>query len=198
MADDEHHGDAYHPKDALGAAIKGGLITTGAGALVSAIQNTLTKQNVGAMSIFTRTGSTIAVFGAMGGVFEFTKIASANLRQKDDSYNHGIGGFFAGTMLGLRFRTAPAVMGYGTALAVIMTAFNYTGGRLVGYSKDPSVDEVARKEYLRKNRRRPLEDTVRELGEGRGIYAPGYTETRAERIKDAYGYDVPAPVSAAP
>ena len=56
----------------------------------------------------------------------------------------------------------------GAGLAVILAAFNYTGGRLSGYAKDPDVDEVGRKEYLRRNRRRPLEDTVAELGEGRG------------------------------
>lgn len=65
-------------------------------------------------------------------------------------------------------RTAPAVLGYGTALAVVLYAFTYTGGKLSGYQRDPSVDEVGRKEYLRKNRRRPVEGTVHNLGEGRG------------------------------
>ena len=67
-------------------------------------------------------------------------------------------------------RSAPAVLGYGTSLAVILAAFNYTGGRLVGAELDPEVDEVARKEYLRKNRRRSIEETINELGEGRGTY----------------------------
>jgi len=40
--------------------------------------------------------------GAMGGAYEFAKTASANLRQKDDVWNPTIGGFCAGTMLGLR------------------------------------------------------------------------------------------------
>lgn len=53
----------YQPKDAIGATVKAAMITTAAGAFVSTIQNTLTRQNVGAMGIFTRTGSTIAVFG---------------------------------------------------------------------------------------------------------------------------------------
>lgn len=55
--------EQYQPKDAVGAAIKATLVTGGAGAFVSTIQNTLTKQNVGAFGIFTRTGGTIAVFG---------------------------------------------------------------------------------------------------------------------------------------
>lgn len=39
---------------------------------------------------------------AMGGTYEFTKYASANLREKNDSYNSAIGGFLAGSVLGLR------------------------------------------------------------------------------------------------
>ena len=65
-------------------------------------------------------------------------------------------------------RSAPAVLGYGTALAAILYAFTYTGGRFTGYQRDPDVDEVSRKEYLRKNRRRDIEETVHNLGEGRG------------------------------
>ena len=60
-------------------------------------------------------------------------------------------------------------MGYGTGLAALLYAFAYTGGSLSGYQRDPEVDEVTRKEYMRKNRRRPVEDTVNELGEGRGM-----------------------------
>ena len=52
--------------------------------------------------------------------------------------------------------------------AVILGAYDYTGGVLTGYKKDNEVDEFERKEYLRKNRRRPIEQTISELGEGRG------------------------------
>ena len=55
--------EVYHPKDAVDAGLKGILTLGAAGTMVSAIQNTLTKQNVSAWGIFTRTGSTIAVFG---------------------------------------------------------------------------------------------------------------------------------------
>jgi hypothetical protein len=53
----------YQPKDAIDAAIKGAMITGAAGLFVSAIQNTLTKQRVGAWGVFTRTGGTIGVLG---------------------------------------------------------------------------------------------------------------------------------------
>jgi hypothetical protein len=70
----------------------------------------------------------------------------------------------------LSVRSAPSVLGYGSAFAVILYAFTHTGGQLRGLSRDPDVDEVSRKEYLRKNRRRPIEETVHELGEGRGKF----------------------------
>jgi hypothetical protein len=71
-----------------------------------------------------------------------------------------------------------------------MGVYDYTGGKLTGYDKDPSIDEVARKEALRKDRRRPIEETIAELGEGRGIYAPGYEERRRQRLKERYVVDV--------
>ena len=63
MAQADQVEELYQPKDAVGATIKATLVTGTAGTFVSAIQNVLTKQNVGAFGVFTRTGSTIAVFG---------------------------------------------------------------------------------------------------------------------------------------
>ena len=40
----------------------------------------------------------------MGGSYEFVRYATANLREKDDSLNTGLGGFVAGNILGLRCR----------------------------------------------------------------------------------------------
>jgi len=62
----------------------------------------------------------------------------------------------------------PAIIGYGAGLAIVLSAFDYTGAMLTGYTKDPEVDEVERKEALRKNRRRPIQETLEQLGEGRG------------------------------
>ena len=67
-------------------------------------------------------------------------------------------------------RTFPAVLGFGAGLAIVQGAFDYTGGKFSGYDKDPNVDEYERKEALRKNRRRPIQETLEELGEGRGEF----------------------------
>lgn len=123
----------------------------------------------------------------MGGAYEFFRTAAANLREKNDSYNEAIGGFCSGAMLGVRcqlrpcqtrsspidpdaVRTIPSVLGYGAGLSIVMAAFDYTGGSFLGYGTDPTVDEYERKEALRANKRRPIAETLQELGEGRGPY----------------------------
>ncbi|WEW60586.1 hypothetical protein PRK78_006073 [Emydomyces testavorans] len=181
----------YHPQDALSATIKTTLMTGSAGLFASAVQNTLAKQNIGPWGVFTRTGSTITLFAAMGGAYEFVKTASANLREKEDHWNATWGGFFAGAAMGLRARTFPAVLGYGATVATVIGIFEYTGGSLQGYPVDRNVDEFERRQALRTNYRSPAEQTIAELGEGRGIYGPGYAERRRERIKQNYGIDVP-------
>lgn len=61
----------------------------------------------------------------------------------------------------------PRIVGYGALTAVVLAAYEYTGGSLRGKGRDPEVDEYERKEMLRKNRRRPMEETIAEIGEGR-------------------------------
>lgn len=62
----------------------------------------------------------------------------------------------------------PIVLGAGAGFGVACAAFKYTNG-LSGYAtKEDNEDEVARKEELRKMRRRPLQETLEQLGEGRG------------------------------
>lgn len=86
------------------------------------------------------------------------------------------------------------MLGFGALTAVVLGAYDYTGGRLNGYKKDKEIDEFERKQELRKNRRRPIEETISELGEGRGnwdiIKAKGnlltyyrYLRTRLRREK---------------
>ena len=63
----------------------------------------------------------------------------------------------------------PAILGFGAGLAVVEGVFDYCGGGLEGYEKDPREDEYERKQRLRKERRRPIEETLSQLGEGRGM-----------------------------
>lgn len=53
----------YERRDAIGLGVKGSLLVGGVGAILSGVQNSLAKQNVGAFGILTRTGSTVVMFG---------------------------------------------------------------------------------------------------------------------------------------
>ncbi|XXH01405.1 p48 polypeptide of DNA primase [Hypoxylon texense] len=187
----------FHQHDAIKSGIKGSLVGGGAGLITSAVQNSLAKRNVGAFGVFTRTGGTVAMFTALGAVYLFSKDAAANLREKDDTLNVTIASFLGGATIGLRTGRMPQILGIGAAFSVIMSAFEFTGGTLRGgpRTEAPEMDEYARKEYLRKNRRRPIAETISEIGEGRGIEPPGYEERRRERLKEKYGYEI-KPVSA--
>jgi hypothetical protein len=54
----------FHPQDALANTASSAIQTTIVGAVIAGVQNTLRKQNVGAMGIITRSGGLIALFGA--------------------------------------------------------------------------------------------------------------------------------------
>jgi hypothetical protein len=142
----------------------------------------------------------------VGVAYQFTLDATANLRQKDDCYGEALAGFAGGAALGVARRSIPFMLGAGVAFGTAMSAFRYTNG-LTGYRiSDNDDDDVERKEAMRKMRRRPLLETVEQLGEGRGmyfrvphpaplltcsgIYAPGYEERRRERLLARYGIDV--------
>ena len=63
MSSKEGEEKTYQPQDAVGNGLYATLVTGGAGLTVSAVQNTLTRQNVGAWAVFTRTGGVITLFG---------------------------------------------------------------------------------------------------------------------------------------
>lgn len=63
----------------------------------------------------------------------------------------------------------PAVLGYGAGLAVVLGVFDYTGGSLTGWVLGPPEDIVARKALLRSTFRLPMDETIGEIGEGRGM-----------------------------
>ena len=128
--------------------------------------------------------------------FQFSTTAAANLREKNDYINDAIGGFMGGAVLGLRgqseeqldtifeanmlftiARTMPSVVGYAILLSVGMGAFNLTGGMLQGFKKDNEMTDYERKEQLKKRARRPIQETINEIGEGRGMHhIPRYSD----------------------
>jgi hypothetical protein len=104
-------------------------------------------------------------------------------------------------------RSLPFMFGGGVLTATAISAFVYTKG-WKGYKEETFEDEVEQKEAYKKMYRRPLQETLDELGEGRGktsidlpnltqltvlgIYGPGYEERRRQRLLARYGIDVGA------
>ncbi|KAI0886509.1 uncharacterized protein GGS22DRAFT_186579 [Annulohypoxylon maeteangense] len=205
----------FHPHDSLKSGIKGAILGGSAGFITAAVQNSLAKTNIGAWSVLTRGGGTIAMFTAVTSVYTFSKDATANLREKDDTWNTTVASFLGGATIGLRTGRVPQILGFGAGFAAIMSAFEYTGGSLRGRARteNPEMDEYEYKESQRKTRRRPVEETLVHIGEGRGtktfittrttssdnmistrvvscIKPEGYEERRRERLKEKYGVEI--------
>jgi hypothetical protein len=116
----------------------------------------------------------------------------------------------------------PSVLGNGVLLGVALAGAQYTGGAVFSQRSDPDEDKFVTKEEVRRRFRRPVNEMINEIGEGRGnssllswalytyspsyisrpyanristgIYGPGYDERRKNRLKEAYGIDVPEPM----
>ena len=105
----------------------------------------------------------------------FFRTAAANLRNIEDSLNPAIGGVVAGALLGTKVRTLPGVVGCGVGLGVVMGVFEFTGGALGRWGSGGDGKggwkgrELERKEGVRAQGRRDGRESIRELGEGRGI-----------------------------
>ncbi|KAJ2901818.1 hypothetical protein MKZ38_001356 [Zalerion maritima] len=180
----------HEPVDAIKLGSYGALFGGGCGLFAAAVQNALAKHNVGAWGVFTRSGLLITGVGATSGATIFTAAVMANLRETRDWKNWSAGGFAGGVIQGLIARSMPKVFGFGLSFAAILGAADYTGG-LVGHNRiNHNADEYEEKERMRRTRRRPIEETLEFVGEGRGIKPPGYEERRVQRLKEKYGVEI--------
>lgn len=64
----------------------------------------------------------------------------------------------------------PAVFGVGSGMALMLGVFDYTGGRFDGYFNRREEDSFEIRERMMRNRRKSLEETIAEVGEGRGTF----------------------------
>ncbi|KAL6811676.1 hypothetical protein V8C40DRAFT_257848 [Trichoderma camerunense] len=158
----------YVPHDVLDETAKTSLVGLGSGFFIAAIQNALSKRNVGAMSVFTRGAPIIGICAAGPGAYAFFSRTMMNLREKDDAWAAAFGGFMCGSVLGLPFRRTPIVLALGAFVGTAQGLFHVTGGKLDSFYKEE--DEFERKETVRRTTRLPVEQTVAELGEGRGKF----------------------------
>lgn len=93
-----------------------------------------------------------------------------------------------GSLMCFAARRMPIVMGLGAGMAVVQGMFFHLGNRYDTFRKEH--DEFARKETIRRTTRVPIEQTVAELGEGRGksrttsIRSRHPRLTRAQQVSD--------------
>ncbi|KYK54782.1 Mitochondrial import inner membrane translocase subunit Tim17 family protein [Drechmeria coniospora] len=178
----------YVAHDVLDETAKTALVGLGSGFFLAAIRNAMSKRNVGAMSVFTRGGPIIGICAAGPGAYAFFSRTMMNLREKDDAWAAAFGGFMCGAVLGLPTRRLPVLVGLGALVGSVQGTLHFFGGRIDSFKHED--DEFARKETLRRTTRLPVEQTVAEIGEGRGIRPPGYEERRRERMQEKYGFEI--------
>ena len=67
----------------------------------------------------------------------------------------------------------PVILGYGALTSITLSVFEFTGNSLKGTRPEiEGLDEHGRKEHIRLTRRRPVEEMVEKIGEGRGELPP--------------------------
>jgi len=154
--------EPWHKQDAVRLGLTSAGLSGCIGLFVAAAQNSLSHTRVGPMGIFTRSGSTIAIFTAVGGLYPFARAVSSNLREKNDPWNSFNGGFTAGLASILKIRTLPGIVGFATALGFSMAIFDWAGNSLQGLSKDDMSPD--KNPMFSVTKRVPREQTLRELG----------------------------------
>ncbi|KAF4979582.1 hypothetical protein FZEAL_4252 [Fusarium zealandicum] len=183
----------FKPYDVLDDTAKAALTGAGGGLFISSVRNALSRTNVGVLSVFTRGAPVVGIATAAPAAYMFFSRTSMNLREQNDPWSAALGGFAAGAVLGLPTKRMPVVLALGASLGTIQGMFHYLGGRYDSFNRED--DTFERKEVVRRTTRLPIEQTISEIGEGRGIRPPGYDERRAERLKEKYGVEI-NPVSA--
>lgn len=65
-------------------------------------------------------------------------------------------------------RTIPSVLGNGLAVGVILAATHVAGANFIAAPPEGTEDSMLTKEEIRRRFRRPIQETINEIGEGRG------------------------------
>ncbi|GAA93585.1 uncharacterized protein L969DRAFT_95769 [Mixia osmundae IAM 14324] len=150
----------FHEQSPFANGVKMGLSSAVVGTMVSAIQNSIGRHSQGAMGVFTRSGTTIGLFGAMGFTFAFMDARLANFREIEDPLNSAFGACAAGFLGGIsKGGLASGISGCAVGGALLGT-FGYAGSSMVGANLESKTLEE--REELRKSffKKRDLLDSV--------------------------------------
>ncbi|KAL1892808.1 hypothetical protein Cpir12675_004391 [Ceratocystis pirilliformis] len=180
----------YKPVDVIDYSLRLAGVGSIIGFSAAALKNSFDTKNATFSTVFTRHGRNIPHMAFTAAGLGFGSAAMANLRGKNDFVSAATGAGLAGGIFGLPSKRLPIVVGYAALYAGFAGIFVFTGGRIGGFRNFDENAEFDRKEQLRANRRRPIEETLSEIGEGRGIRPPGYEERRRERLKEKYGFNI--------
>ncbi|KAL6852765.1 hypothetical protein ACO1O0_007313 [Amphichorda felina] len=184
----EAHNKPYVPHDVLDETTKAGVTGLLIGSFAGGVRNAMARQNLGFSGFFIRQAPLIGLVTASSTTYCFIRGITLNLLEREDAWGGAIGGFAAGSVLGLGFKRFPAMLACGATFGALQGAFELFGGRVDSFKQED--DEFERKEIVRRTTRIPVEQTIAEIGEGRGIRPPGYEDRRRERIKEKYGFDI--------
>lgn len=91
-------------------------------------------------------------------------------------------------LINIAVKRTPLVFGLGALVGTVQGSFALFGGRLDSWKTEQ--DEFECKETVRRTTRVPVEQTIAEIGEGRGIQPPGYEERRRQRLQEKYGLEI--------
>ncbi|WFD34662.1 hypothetical protein MCUN1_001503 [Malassezia cuniculi] len=136
----------FREREALTEALSAGAVSAVAGLFVSAVQNSLQRHQSGALGIFSRTGSTIALFTLVGASFAFTDAYVSNFRRKSDGISGAAGGCASGLVAGAAVRSIPVMAGSCAGLATLIGTFQEAGSSLFNRANAfpapaPKIDE---------------------------------------------------------
>lgn len=151
------------------------------GLLTVATQNAVAKERLGPLGIITRSGGLWGMIVLVSGSYKLASSMLSNLREKKDTLNEFYAGAIAGAIAGSPTKSLVKASGWSFAGGVV-AALVYWSGSIVGQAatsshayrgvgaqnnfkpKDSHYSE--RQGFWDVLRRRPLSQTLEELGEG--------------------------------
>ncbi|KAH3674372.1 hypothetical protein WICMUC_003359 [Wickerhamomyces mucosus] len=152
---------------------------TGAGLLTVAAGNAVSNQKLGPLGIITKSGKLWGLMVLVAGTYRFSSASIANLREKSDIWNEFIAGLIAGGITAGPTKSLVKVIGTSWGTGSLIATIFWTGsfvGDFTNSSTQFRGEGLENKFEIKKNvetqgfwdvsRRRPLSQTLQELGQG--------------------------------
>ncbi|TPX34564.1 hypothetical protein SmJEL517_g02816 [Synchytrium microbalum] len=142
-------------------ALKSGVYGVGFGALMAAGSGWWTglpfRESLPMM------GRMGGVVGSIGALTYGTVCISAQVREKDDYINTGVGGFVAGALIGIRAQSLRSVCFYAPMVAAGLAAIDFTGRNMREQESKPYEDKIKRAPFLQWPKRDPFAERWKEI-----------------------------------